>query len=158
MAIITQRKNGRWQAKVRRHGTTISETFEGKVAAEAWARKQESEVERGMWRDNSEAERTTLADALERYEREVTASKRGKVQESSVIGLLLDSKIARLTLARVRSADVATLADDWRKAGYAPATISRRLAILSHVFQTAARAWGMESLANPVRLVKLPPL
>lgn len=99
-----------------------------------------------------------MAEALERYEREVTVSKRGKVQESSVIGLLLDSKIARLTLARVRSADVATLAGDWRKAGYAPATISRRLAILSHVFQTAARAWGMESLANPVRLVKLAPL
>jgi len=35
-----------------------------------WARKEESEIERGVWRDTSEAERTTLAQCLDRYIRE----------------------------------------------------------------------------------------
>ncbi|AOV16893.1 hypothetical protein BJI67_07300 [Acidihalobacter aeolianus] len=158
MATINQLPSGKWQAKIRRDGVASSKTFMGRADAEAWARRQESEIERGIWRDNTEAERTTLAEALERYEHEVSASKRGKVQESSVIGLLLDSRLAKLTLARIRSADVSALVDDWRAVGYAPATITRRIAILSHVFQTAARSWGMESLSNPVKLVKLPPL
>lgn len=162
MASVTERKNKSgvitYQAKVRRHGVTLSETFSTKTAAEAWARKQESEIERGLWRDSSEAERTTLHEALERYGREVTALKRGKSQENYLVRLLADEPLARLTLARVRSADVAGAVDVWRKAGYAPATIARRLSIVSHVFETARKSWGMESLANPVRLIKLPQL
>lgn len=158
MATFTQLPSGKWQTKIRRDGVKSSRSFHTKADAEAWARKQESEIERGMWRDNTEAERTTLSDALKRYECEVTEHKRGRVQEASVIALLRDSRLGKLTLARIRSADVSALAEEWRAVGYAPATVSRRLAILSHVFQTAARSWGMESLANPVRLVKLPPL
>lgn len=156
MATIVQRKTG-WQARVRRHGVTKSETFATRGAAEAWARRMESEIERGLWRDTSEAERTTVAEALARYRDEKTGQKRGAVQEASVIGLLLDDPISRLTLARIRSADVAALVARWKKAGYAPATIKRRLSVLSHVLTTARREWGIEC-ANPVPLLKLPQL
>lgn len=158
MAYFQERDNGTVTARIRRHGVAKSETFTTKVDAEAWARKVESEIERGLWRDSTEAERTTLAEALDRYEHEKTGEKRGEVQERSVLRGLRDEPLSRLTLARIRSADVATMAERWKRAGLAPATVRRRLSVLSHVFATAAREWGMESLGNPVALLKLPPL
>lgn len=157
MASIVAR-NGRWQARIRRHGIALSETFSTKSDAEAWARRMESEIERGVWRDSSEAERTTLKEALERYEREKTAAKRSVAKEQSVIRILREDAIAKLTLARIRSADCAAMVARWKKSGLAPATIKRRMNVLSHVFETARREWGMETLVNPVRLLKLPPV
>ena len=158
MAYFQERHNGTVTARIRRHGVTKSETFTAKADAEAWARKVESEIERGLWRDSTEAERTSLAEALDRYEQSKTGEKRGEVQERSVLRGLHDEPLARLALARIRSADVAQIAERWKRAGLAPATVRRRLSVLSHVFATAAREWGMESLGNPVALLKLPPL
>ena len=56
-----------WRAEVRRRGYPAqSRSFDTKPDAQAWARSVESEIDRGIWRDNREAERTTLADALDR--------------------------------------------------------------------------------------------
>lgn len=157
MATIIAR-NGRWQAKVRRHGITMSETFASKSSAEAWARKIESEIERGLWRDSSEADRTSLSEALPRYEREKTKTKRSAIKEKSIIRVLLEEPIAKLALSRIRSSDCAAMVERWKRGKLAPATIKRRLNVLSHLFETARREWGMESLTNPVKLLKLPPV
>ncbi len=37
-----------------------------------------------------------------------------------------------------------------------PATVSRRLFVLSHVSNIARKEWGMESLSNPVELERMP--
>ncbi|EHW5566465.1 site-specific integrase, partial [Escherichia coli] len=39
---------------------------------------------------------------------------------------------------------------------YAPATVLRRLALLSHVFNVSRKEWGMESLLNPVEAIRKP--
>ncbi|MFP3607564.1 site-specific integrase, partial [Paraburkholderia sp. SIMBA_053] len=59
------------------------------------------------------------------------------------------------SLATIRSADVARLRDQWLK-DYKPATVLRRMAVLSHVFNIARKEWGMESISNPVELVRKP--
>ncbi|EEP97631.1 Shufflon-specific recombinase [Yersinia ruckeri ATCC 29473] len=51
-------------------------------------------------------------------------------------------------MASTRSADVAKLRDEWLK-DYAPATVLRRLSLLSHLFNISRKEWGMESLINP---------
>ncbi|HBN1678368.1 TPA: site-specific integrase, partial [Escherichia coli] len=58
-------------------------------------------------------------------------------------------------MASIRSADVAKLRDEWLKI-YAPATVLRRLALLSHVFNVSRKEWGMESLLNPVEAIRKP--
>lgn len=142
---------------MRRHGQpAISHAFRTRVDAEAWARKLESEQERGVWHDSSEAERTTLHAALDRYEREKTPAKQSAVKEASVLRILRDEAIARHALARIGSADVAKCCATWQRAGLAPATIHRRLSVLSHVYEIAAREWGMAGLTNPVRMIKKP--
>lgn len=81
MATFVKRGDS-WQAKVRRKGyEPISRTFDTKALAERWARDVEAEMDRGSYVDRTEAERTSLKEALERYEREVTPKKKGASQE-----------------------------------------------------------------------------
>lgn len=156
MAAITKRGPYQWRAQVRRHGYPAqSKTFNTKAEAEAWAKMIESEMARGVWVSRSEAEATTLYEALKRYEEEISLAKKGSAQESSVIKTYKTVDLAKRPLATIRSADVAKLRDVWLK-DYKPATVLRRLAILSHVFNVARKEWGMESLSNPVELVRKP--
>lgn len=157
MATITQRASGRWQARVRRDGVTLSKTFKNKGDADAWGRQQESAVERGAWMDIGDADRTTLADALERYELEVTSKKRGADPEKNHIrSLLATSNLGPKTLSRIRSHDLAQAVHSWEATGYAAATINRRLLIISHLYNIAARRWGMPGLVNPAQHVERP--
>ena len=78
--VATIRQRGSyWQAQVRRRGhEPYSHSFDTKAQAEAWARSVESEMDRGIYFDRKEAERTTLAEALERYRREIVPEKIGR--------------------------------------------------------------------------------
>lgn len=154
MANISQRESGRWQAKVRRDGGVQSRTFAKKTDAEAWARKLESELERGVWRDTAESERTTLDEALARYEREVTPRKKGATQEVYKIGALRRLPLAKMTLARIRGADIAAYRDAELER-LAPSSVVKQLALLSHLFETARKEWGIE-VDNPVRKIAKP--
>lgn len=115
----------------------------------------ESEMSRGVWLSRGEAEATTFYEALTRYEEEISATKKGAGPEASVLKTLKHTDLARRPLASIRSADVARLRDEWLKM-YRPATVLRRLAVASHVFSIARKEWGMESLSNPVELVRKP--
>lgn len=134
----------------------ISRTFRTLVDAEAWARKVECEIERGVWLDTSEADNTTLLECLDRYINEWVPQKADPARERSHINALRILPIARRSMARIRSADIAAARDAWTADTHAPATIVRRLAVLSRVFNLARREWGMESLVNPVESVSKP--
>jgi integrase len=156
MATITNRGPYQWRVQVRRHGHPAqSRTFNSKAEAEAWAAMTESEMARGVWLSRGEAERTTLREALDRYEREVTPSKRSAEQERRLLRSLRGINLAARSLATIRGADLAQLRDEWL-ASARPATVVRRLALLSHVFVIARKEWGMESLPNPVEAIRKP--
>lgn len=156
MPTIRKRGQYQWEAQVRRRGYPAqSKTFTTKAQAEAWANMIESEMSRGVWVSRSEAEATTLYEALTRYEEEVSLSKKGAAQESSVLRICKAVDLAKRPLATIRSADIVKLRDEWLKL-YKPATVLRRLAVLSHVFSIARKEWGMESLSNPLELVRKP--
>ncbi|AMV41203.1 site-specific integrase [Paraburkholderia caribensis] len=156
MASIRKRGPYQWEAQVRRRGYPAqSKTFDTKAEAEAWASMIESEMSRGIWVSRSEAEATTLFEALERYDLEVSSAKKGAAQEASIIKTCKAIDLAMRPLATIRSSDVAKLRDEWLTK-YRPATVLRRLSLLSHVFNIARKEWGMESLFNPVELVRKP--
>jgi len=73
MASIRKRGPYQWEARIRRAGYPLkSRTFESRPEAEAWARSLETEMDRGVFVSRAEAERTKVAEALERYTREIT--------------------------------------------------------------------------------------
>lgn len=156
MATFRKRGPYQWEAQIRKRGYPAqSKTFNTKAEAEAWAKMIESEMARGVWLSRGEAESTTLREALGRYQAEIVPQKKGKVQEDSIIRMLLILPLALRPLASIRGADIASLRDAWLQ-DYAPATALRRLAVLSHVFSVARKEWGMESLSNPVEVVRKP--
>ncbi|TAN08692.1 MAG: site-specific integrase [Rhodanobacteraceae bacterium] len=161
MATITRRDSGHWKAIIRlpRFGVRLrAKTFRLRADAEAWARQTEDQIQRGVWRDTSEAERTSLRDALTRYENEVTPRKRSAVSEASVLRIIREDAGSLLDrgLQRVDGGDLARLRDKWKRDGVKPATIRRRMALLSHLFTVARKEWGMSGLQNPARDVALP--
>lgn len=156
MATFRKRGPYQWEAQIRRRGYPAqSKTFNTKAEAEAWAQMIESEMSRGVWLSRSEAESTSLREALDRYLVEIVPHKKGAVQEASTIKTLLALQLRLRPLASIRGADIAALRDEWLQ-DYAPATVLRRLAVLSHVFNVARKEWGMESLSNPVEVVRKP--
>ncbi len=156
MAAIRKRGPHQWEAQVRRKGFPVqSKTLTTKAEVEAWAQMIESEMARGVWLCRGEAEATTLSDALDRYEREITPGKKSAVGEKSFLRIWRATPMSKSLMATIRSADVAKLRDQWLKE-YEPSTVLRRLAVLSHVFTIARKEWGMESLSNPLELVRKP--
>ena len=156
MATIRKRGEYSWEAQVRRRGhPTLTKTFVYRQNAEAWARLNESNMERGLFVSRAAAESTTLKEALDRYGREVTAKKRGAGKEGYVLKRFARSKLAPRSLATIRSIDVATWRDS-RLEEVSGGTVRRELTVLSHVFSTAKREWGMEGLPNPVEGITKP--
>lgn len=156
MATFKQRESGWWQAVIRRKGYPAQSTTKAtKRAAEEWAREIEGQIDRGVFVSRREAEATTLYDALDRYQREVTPRKKGADQEKYRIAALQAMPLAKRTLAGVRGAEVAKLRDDELARGLASSTVMKTLALLSHLFETARKEWGIE-VDNPVKRISKP--
>ena len=157
VASIRKRGELQWEARVRRRGQPVQcKTFTTKAHAEVWVRQVEGEMDRGVFVSRAEAENTTLAEALTRYAQEITPTKKPSTakRERDRIKNLTELTLARRPLAAIRGADVAAFIRTRQSEGLGSNAIRLDLALLSHLFNTARTAWGMESLSNPVDLVK----
>ena len=147
-----------WQAQIIRRGYERQyRTFDTKAEAEAWAAIIESEIARGVFASRAEAEGTTVREALERYTREVVSGKKSK-GEISIVQWWARSALGGRSMASIRGKDIADTIKIKEAEGASPKTILIYLATLRHMFNIAEREWGMESLRNPVDLVRKPRL
>lgn len=154
MASIVKRASG-WQVQIRKQGyQPISKRFGKKADADIWARITESEMDRGVFIDRSEAERTTLAYILQRYLAEVSVRKLGFSQERSRINGLLSRPISTRILATLKSSDFSAYRES-RLAVVCGSTVNKELNILGLVIDTARRDWSI-NMDNPVRLIQRP--
>lgn len=157
MATLRKRGPSQWQAQVRRKGWPLqTKTFNTQAEAKTWVTIIEREMDAGMFVSRSEAESTSFSKALEIYAREVTSTKRSRASELSRIQAMQRHPLALRSLASIRGADLATYRDERLAEGLAPATVRRELALISHVFTIARKEWRMESLSNPVELIRQP--
>jgi integrase len=162
MASFTPRKDQDghligYQVHIRKKGfPTQTSTFRTKSEAQKWASVIESEMVRGVFVSRAEAEKTTVAEALDRYATEVSVQKKGCDRELSVIKQMKTSSLGKMTMAGIQGKDVAKYRDTALADGLSPITIKRRLSVLSHLFTIATKEWGMGGLINPVPLVSIP--
>ena len=157
MATITNRGVRQWWARVRRIGyPVVSKTFETKVDAEKWARQMESEMDRGVFVSRTEAEGTTLSEALERYIVEYIPQLAHPHKETLKARALQRRVIATKIMATIRRKDIANFIREREKEGVSGNTVRLDLALLSRLFNVAIASWGMESLVNPVTRVPKP--
>lgn len=156
MATIRKKGEYQWHVQIRRKGhPQESKTFPTRADAEKWARDIESKMDKGVFVSMAEAESTTLYGALERYEREVSATKKGRDQEKYRIQSWQANALAMRSLASLRGADFAKYRDERLSFGAAAATVRLDLALISHVFTIAVKEWSIP-VQNPVANIRLP--
>jgi integrase len=159
MATIRKRGPYQFQAEVRRKGyPTQTHTFETRAEARDWSSNIESAMVRGVFVDRTEAEKTTLREALVRYRDEVTAHKRSAKRESVRIEAWLKHTLASRSLANLRGTDFARYRDERVKV-VGGNTVRLELAVISHCFTIAKKEWDIP-VSNPIKHIrgpKLPP-
>ena len=160
MGTITKRvgKTGiSYKVQVRHKGfPPQTETFSTKEKAKTWMKSVESAMEDGRFVNTKEASTTTLEQALTRYMTDVLPGKAYPEKEKSFIRHWLAQGVAQKALASCRSSDFSLLRDLWLKQGDKPSTVTRRLAVISHVFTVARNDWNYEGLSNPLSNVSKP--
>jgi integrase len=154
MASYRQR-NGKWQARVLRDGyPDQTKTFATKVDAEKWARSIEAAIDRGVFVNVNEAQRTTFSEVIERYLTEVTPSMKGASEDTIRLKAMMRKPIARWSMANLSAARIAVYRDE-RLKEVSAGTVIRELAYLSAIINHARKEWGI-NIPNPVQMVRKP--
>lgn len=154
MASICKRKEG-WQVQIRKKGyKPVSKSFQKKSEADAWARQIESEMDRSIFVDRTQAEQTTLGELLDRYLAQITPHKKGFKQETSRIGVIRDGHLSSRALSTLTSADFASYRDS-RLKSVSGTTVNKELNLFAHAFDVAKKDWAIP-VENPVRSIRRP--
>lgn len=97
----------------------------------------------------------TLETALNKYLEEVSTKKKSKNQDISIAKQWNKTFIKDRLISNIRQIDLIRIRDEWLLT-LSPATVVRRFSILSHLYTTAIKDWGLHWLENPVKLVRRP--
>jgi integrase len=128
----------RWRAQIRRSGQSISKTFKTKGAALAWAREQESAIDKG--RNAVSAETATIGMLIEKYREAREDSGRpvkAKSNEDYILQRLHDAFQSDFA-ARLTTRQIVSFAQDRRKAGAGGYTVDMDISKLGTVLRHMA--------------------
>jgi integrase len=154
MATLRKRKNGHWQARVRKANQTVSKTFINKADAERWAKQVEVDIQKGSYTNLVLAERTTLGELIDRYIKEVIPTMRGALEDRFRLKALQRRTLSKLSMTALTPSKIADYRDQ-RLTQVSSGTVIRELAYISSIINQARREWGI-NIDNPVRLVRKP--
>ena len=157
MATIDQRPNGKWRAQIRRAGhRPLSKTLRKKSDVEAWARRVEADLDRGVAVEASALQRISVSELLQRFRDEVSPHRKGCAREQAFIDVLLrDAEWCERRLNQ----DVAGALRLWvqdRLRTVQASTVNRELALVASVFTHAIKDWSIPLQINPVSQIKRP--
>lgn len=152
MAAISKYRD-KWKCQVRKRGfPPRTKTFETRADAAAWGRMIESEIERGVFVNRDEAERTTVADLLARYLRDVSPTKRsGKSDKGRV--RTLTKRIGAYKLSVLVSPHLVAYRDA-RLRSVSAQTVIHELNLLNRVLTLATREWGIVLPGGVPKVIK----
>ena len=149
MATIRKKRN-KWCVEIRRSfHKPIYKSFIGKYDAHRWARETERMIEVGQFVDTTEANKTTLKQLIERYEREVSSKKRTS-SDKYLIKNIMKHDLVNKVLTHISSSDVAEFRDK-RLETITGSSVNRELSIISDCIKRAINEWGCYIRENPVK-------
>jgi integrase len=106
-------------------------------------------IEIGQYQDLSEANKTTLKQLLQRYEREVSSKKRTKADKQYIKNILKFDFVEKV-LSNINTSDVAAFRDE-RLKYISGSSVNRELSILSDCIKKAMTEWQCYIAENPVK-------
>jgi len=100
-----------------------------------------------------DSEKLTVACALDRYEIEISPTKKASTQhkEKSRIKTVKNA-LGKYSLATLTAETIAKYRDKRLADGKSNNTVRRELALLSHLYNTAIREWGLGIVVNQSRV------
>jgi len=132
-----------WRARVRIRGfAPKTRSFDTKAEAEQWAARIERQLLAGEDTCPDLASEMTLSEALERYAKEVTPTKKGAEQELRRIRAWQKRPLASLKLSLLTAAHFSEFKKERENEGKSANTIRLDLMLISAVFKKARKAWG----------------
>ncbi len=148
MASIRKLPSGSYRAEIARQGVRKSKVFATKTAAKEWAARQEYLI---LNADELRGQ-GTLGEAMDRYARERSQTKRGARWEIIRLSKLAKDPLAKIRMADLRASDIA----DWRdrrSQEVAPASVIREMQLISSVLTVCVKEWGLlaRNVASDVR-------
>ncbi|MCW2236819.1 tyrosine-type recombinase/integrase [Azospirillum canadense] len=147
------RGDGQYRARKLIDGSRHSQTFATAAAARAWLEEVSVDARRNAFRDLREARRTTLRDVIDRYEREALGANSELLGAQELrtghLPTIRADPVCDITMARLERHHIAQFRNRMRKAGYAKATIVRRLNILAKIIRYAIQEFGLGITDNP---------
>lgn len=155
MAYFRKLASGRWRAEVEFKGERRAQAgFPTKAEAAGWAAKVEAEMRAmsyGRFPDK------TLAEALDRYGKEVSSGKRSHRYELLTIARTQREfpELCAKVLHRITPDDL----DGWMRARLAkvkPGTVQREVNLLRNLWMIAGKVWRWTSLESPWKFLKTP--
>lgn len=158
MVTIVKTEAGTFKALVRKTGwPTTSKTFRTKRDAQDWGRRTEDELVRGVYIKRTPSEKMTIAEALQRYEKEVTPTKKTSTQIREIRRIkLLKAEFGKYSLAALTSDILADYRDQRLASGKSPSTTRLELALMSHLYSIAIKEWKIGLPFNPVDNIRKP--
>jgi len=158
VASYAKRSNG-WRAQIAIQGVRESRVLSTKAEAIAWATARETEIRAGKATGIQTGR--TVGDAFDRYEKEVSATKRGKRFESLRLAAIGAWEINGKPFRDMKLVDATSdVLGKWRDHRIKTdevtgSTVNRELNLLSNVFHTAAKEWKWIA-ASPTTDVRRP--
>lgn len=159
MGLRTQRQpGGNWEARIRCSGAPpLVKTFRLRADAETWVKEREGEIAKRQFVDYRQADRTTLAELLRRYEQERLSDRSKHDPDRVRIRCLSAHAIGGLRMSLLQPSDVAEYRNERCKA-VKGATVKKELELIARVIGVARSEWSIHLAANPAsgRLVRRP--
>lgn len=150
-----------YHVQIRVKGTPpVTETFERKTDAKRWAEQTETAIRERRYFKVFEAQRHTLADAIDRFIKDVLPNRPKQRRDltshlswwRSEVGAHLLSELTPSVLSAAR--DKLSKAVTVRGKKRAPATVLRIMASLSAVLKVAERDWGWIDSSPMAKITK----
>lgn len=150
------KRGDRFLARVRKRGfSPVSQTFIRKTDAQAWGRRVEADMQSGAWIGEASAPVPSLKDAIGEYRLKVAVRLKGARDYAYSFKEIEASAIGLTPVDQVKPADLAEWRDALAGRGLKPATVVRRLGLLSAVLGWAHKEKGWLT-DNPMRSVRKP--
>lgn len=164
---ITRLKNNQFRARIMVEGQSISRNFLYEEDAVRWLNDKRDAIKSGRFAAQRLSETVTLREALERYGRDISPTKKRVKDERSAIVRILDAlgSVAGRPIGMVHTSDITDYIEKrlkttrqraggpsrgCRTATLSPSSVNREVAIISHCYTVATSKWGINGLQNPV--------
>ncbi len=168
MATFIKLSSGKWRAQIRRRGHSLSQAFATKALAEAWARDQESSIDKGQMPSAAipqpsspsqtrvnPAHAGTLGQLIDLHLNDLLELRRGIGRSKEATLFRIREDIGDTRLDRINREFLIEFAKRRAKDGAGPVTISIDISFIGTVMEHAAAVHGIRVPSEQVRLARI---